>query len=280
MILVTGATGQVGSQLIPQLLDRNVPVRALTRDASKLARWGDRVEIVAGSFDQPETLQAAMQGVEQMFLMSTGVGAEQVEAAMTAAKQAGVRHAVFLSSMGANDPTLLLGKWHHDREEAIRASGLAWTFLRPGFFMSNTLMWAETIKTQGAVYFPGGEGQVAPIDPQDIAAVAALALTQSGHDGQIYELTGPELITTGEQVEILSHVLDKPLRYVDVPPDAAREEMLKSGIPAIFVEAITELYARMREGRGALKTDTFERVTGRKPRTFEAWCREHVAAFQ
>jgi uncharacterized protein YbjT (DUF2867 family) len=280
MILVTGATGQVGSQLIPQLLERNVPVRALTRDPGKLAHWGNRIETIASSFDQPDTLLAAMQGVERMFLMSAGVGAGQVEAAMQAAKQAGVRHVVFLSSMGADDPTLLIGKWHHDREAAIRASGLAWTFLRPGYFMSNTFMWVETIKTQGAVYVPGSQGQFAPIDPQDIAAVAAVALTQPGHGGQIYELTGPELMTTGEQVEILARVLDKPLRYVDVPPDAAREEMIKSGMPAIFVEAMTQLFTRMREGRGAIKTDTFEQVVGRKPRTFAAWCRDHIAAFQ
>lgn len=280
MILVTGATGQVGSQLVPQLLDRNVPVRALTRDVSKLASWGDRIQPVSGSFDQPETLLAAMQGVEQVYLMSSGVGAEHVEMAVNAAKQAGVRHIVLLSSLGANDTTFLIGKWHHDREAAVRESGLAWTFLRPGYFMSNALMWAETIKTQGAVYVPGSGGWSAPIDPQDIATVAALALTQPGHEDHIYDLTGEEILTTAEQLDILSRALGKPLQFVNVPPDAAREQMLQSGMPAIYVDAIMELFTRMREGGGALKTDTFERLTGHKPRTFEAWCRNHVAAFQ
>src|SRR5207237_197124 len=148
------------------------------------------------------------------FLMTNEVGAGHVETMMKAAQQAGVRHVVYLSSTGANHPTLLLGRWHRDREEIIRASGLTWTFLRPGNFMSNTLMWAETIKTQETVYFPGGAGRTAPIDPQDIAAVAALALTQPGHEGRIYELTGGELLTAAQQTEILSHVLGKPIRYV------------------------------------------------------------------
>lgn len=280
MILATGATGNVGGELVSQLLDLNQPVRVLTRDPRKVAAWGDRVECAAGSFDQPSTLDAALQGVEQVFLMTSEVGAGHVEAMQKAARQAGVRHIVYLSSTGANHPALLLGKWHHDREEVLRASGLSWTFLRPGNFMSNTLMWAETIKTQGAVYFPGGEGRTAPIDPQDIAAVAALALTQPGHEGRIYELTGGELLTAAQQTEILSRVLGKPIRYVDVPPSAAREGMLKSGMPPIVADAVIEVFTFVRDGQVAQTTDTFEQVVGRKPRTFEAWCRDHTAAFQ
>ncbi|HLK56037.1 MAG TPA: SDR family oxidoreductase [Chthonomonadaceae bacterium] len=279
MILVTGATGNVGSELVSQLLDRNQQVRVLTRDPRKVAQWGDRVECAVGSFDEPATLDAALKGVDKMFLMTSEIGSGQVEAAIKAARQAGVQHVVYLSSTGANHPDLLLGKWHQDREAAIRASGVAWTFLRPGNFMSNTLMWAETVKTQGAVYFPGG-GQSAPIDPEDIAAVAAVALTQAGHEGQIYELTGEELLTVAQQTEILSHVLGKPLRYVDVPPAVAREGMLQRGMPPILADAVAQVFTYVRDGRGAQATDTVERVVGRKPRTFEAWCRDHVAAFQ
>jgi uncharacterized protein YbjT (DUF2867 family) len=280
MILVTGATGNVGHELVSQLLDLNQPVRVLTRDPRKVALWGDRVECAAGSFDEPSTLDAAVKGVDQLFLMTNEVGAGHVEAMMKAAQQAGVRHVVYLSSTGANHPNLLLGKWHYDREAAIRASGLTWTFLRPGQFMSNALMWAEMIKTQGAVYFPGGEGRTAPIDPQDIASVAALALTRPNQEGRIYELTGEDLLTAAQQTEILSHVLGKPIRYVDVAPSALKEGMLKRGIPPLVAEAATEIFTLVRDGWGAQTTDTFEQVVGRKPRTFEAWCRDHVAAFQ
>lgn len=280
MILVTGATGNVGSEVFSQLLDLNQPVRILTRDARKAAAWGDRVECAVGSFDQPSTLDAALQGVEKVFLMTNEIGAGHVAAMMQAAQSTGVRHVVYLSSTGTNYPNLLLGQWHREREEMLRASGLAWTFLRPGNFMSNTLIWAETIKTQEAVYFPGGQGKTAPIDPQDIATVAALALTQPGHEGQIYELTGGELLTAAQQVEILSQVLGKPIRYVDVPPSAAREGMLKHGMPPLVADAATEVFAFVRDGGVAQITDTFEKVVGRKPRSFAAWCRDHVAAFQ
>jgi uncharacterized protein YbjT (DUF2867 family) len=141
-------------------------------------------------------------------------------------------------------------------------------------------MWAQTIKTQGAVYFPGGEGRSAPIDPQDIASVAAVALTNSGHEGRIYELTGGELLTAAEQTEILSRVLAKPIRYIDVSPSAAREGMLKSGMPPPLADAVTEVFEAMRGGEVAQITNTFETVVGRKPRTFEAWCREHAAEFR
>jgi len=280
MILVTGATGNVGHELVSQLLDLGQSVRVLTRDPRKVAAWGDRVECAVGSFDQPSTLDTVLDGIEQMFLMTNEVGAGHVETAVKAVQKAGGRNIVYLSSTGASHPELLLGKWHQDREEAIRASGLTWTFLRPGNFMSNTLMWAEMIKTQGTVYFPGGQGKTAPIDPQDIAAVAALALTQPGHAGQIYDLTGNEPLSTAQQVEILSRVLGKPIRYVDVPPSAVKEQMLARGLPALVAEAATEVFTLVYEGWGGDVTDTFAKVVGRKPRSFEAWSREHIAAFQ
>ncbi len=127
----------------------------LTRDLRKVEHWRDRIQATVGSFDQPETLDTAMRGVEQVFLMSAGEGTCHIEAALQAAKRAGVKHIVYLSSSGAMEQALQIGQWHRDREAVIEASGLTWTFVRPGQFMSNALMWAETIKTQGAVYFPG-----------------------------------------------------------------------------------------------------------------------------
>lgn len=280
MILVTGATGNVGSELVRQLLAAEQSVRVLTRDASRVAHLGNQVECAVGDLDKPETLDAAMQGVDRLFLVTAAIGPRQAVNAVGAAKRAGVRHVVKLSSLGAGNSNLKIAQWHRDREKLIEDSGLAWTFLRPGMFMSNTLQWAESIKRQSAVYYPGGAGQTAPIDPYDIAAVAAMALTRPGHEGQAYALTGSELLTIGDQVQIIARTLGRPIQYVDVPPSAAAEGMLQSGMNRELVDALVEMFTAVREGGGAFRTDTVQQVTGRPPRSFELWCREHIAAFQ
>ncbi len=278
MILVTGATGMVGKELVQQLLEMDQPVRVVTRDARKVAHLGGRVEVVVGDLNNPETLQAAMAGVERMFLVTLEL--QQDLNALEAAKRAGVQQIVKLSTLEASEHTLQVGKWHYEREELVRASGLG-TFLRPGMFMSNTVAWwASSIKQQGAVYFPGGKGRVAPIDPRDIAAVAAVTLTQPGHAGKAYELTGPELLCVGEMVQIISRVLGKPIKYVDIPPFAAKLWMLQSGMDKSLVGALVEMMVALRKNQGAQLTDTVQQVTGRPARTFEAWCSEHIAAFQ
>jgi uncharacterized protein YbjT (DUF2867 family) len=182
----------------------------------------------------------------------------------------------------ATEHKIKVGKWHFEREELIRASGLGWTFLRPGMFMSNSIeWWSASIRGQGNVFFPGGKkGKVAPVDPRDVARVAAIALTQAGHGGQAYELTGSELFTIGEMVQIIANVLGKPIQYVDIPPIAAKLFMLKSGMDRTLVNALMEMLASLRKNEGAIVTDTVQRVTGYAPHKFEAWCREHIQAFQ
>ncbi|MFN8444821.1 MAG: SDR family oxidoreductase [Caldilineaceae bacterium] len=280
MILVTGATGNIGGKLVQQLLETQQPVRVFVRDERKIAQLGNRVERAVGDFEKPETLVAAMQGIEHLFLNTEGFGTQQDQNAIRAAQQMGVKHVVKLSSLGAGEPTHAIAQWHHAKEEVLKASGLAWTMLRPGQFMSNLLQWGDSIKSQGKVYFPGGEGKVAPIDPEDIAAVAAVALTQPGHTGKAYQLTGPELLTVREQVAILARLLGKPLQYVDVPPDVAAAEMRKRGMPPVLVDALGELNRMIREGSAAQHTDTVAAVTGRPAHTFEEWCRAQLAAFQ
>jgi uncharacterized protein YbjT (DUF2867 family) len=148
-------------------------------------------------------------------------------------------------------------------------------------FMSNSIdWWCASIKAQGSVFFPGGKkGKVAPIDPRDVAKVATVALTQLGHSNQAYELTGSELLTIGEMVQVISQVLGKPIRYVDIPPLAAKLFMLKYGMDKELVRALMEMLFSLRRNEGAIVTDTVQKVTGDPPRTFEAWCREHVEAF-
>jgi len=279
VILVTGATGHIGRELVPQLVKTGQPVRVLVRDEGKVAHFDRCVERAVGNLNNPETLLAAIQGVERFFLVTFET--QQDVNVLRVAKQAGVRHIVKLSTLEATQHVIQVGKWHYEREELIRASGLGWTFLRPGMFMSNSIdWWADSIKEQGAVYFPGGKGKVAPVDPADVAAVAVVTLTQAGHHGQAYELTGSELLSMGEMVEIIGRVLGKPLHYTNIPPMAAKLWMLKSGMDKTLVNALMEMLAALRKNQGAIVTGTVEQVVGRPPRTFEAWCHEHIAAFR
>ncbi|HET9912936.1 MAG TPA: SDR family oxidoreductase [Anaerolineales bacterium] len=280
MILVTGATGNIGKELIPLLLQTGQLVRVLTRDEHKVAHLDARVERAVGDLDKPETLRMAVKGVERLFLVTFET--QQDINMIETAKRAGVRQIVKLSTLEAAEHKIKVGKWHYEREELIRASGLDWTFLRPGMFMSNSIeWWAESIKVQGSVFFPGGKkGKVAPVDPRDVAQVAALALTQPGHNGQAYTLTGSELFTIGEMVQVIARVLGKPVQYVDIPPIAAKLFMLKTGMDKTLVNALMEMLASLRRNEGAIVTDTVRQVTGQPPRTFETWCREHIEAFK
>ena len=280
MILVTGATGHIGRELSPHVQATGQSLRVLVRDEKKVARLDPCIERAVGDLNDSASLLSAMHGVERVFLVTFEM--QQDVNVIETAKRVGVKHIVKLSTLEATDHKIKVGKWHYEREELIRASGLDWTFLRPGMFMSNSIeWWSETIKGQGSVFFPGGKkGKVAPVDPRDVAKVAALALTQSGHSRQAYELTGSELFTIGEMVQVISHVLGKPIQYVDIPPIAAKLFMLKSGMDKMLVNALMEMLASLRRDEGAIVTDTVERVTGHPPRTFEAWCQEHIEAFQ
>lgn len=279
MILVTGATGTVGSELVQQLLEKNQSVRVFTRDANKVARLGNRIDCAVGDLSEPETLAAAMQGVERIFLV-TGSTQQDINV-LEAAKRAGVKHIVKLSTIEAgHEPMIGHGKHHREREDLICASGLAWTFLRPTMFMSTALDWADSIKHHARVSYPGGEGKVSPIDPWDIAAVAAVTLTSDGHEGQAYPLTGSELLSMGDMVEIIAQRLGKPIQYIGMSDTAGGEMMQKAGLPEYVVAGLVEAYAAIRSGRFAYITDAVEQVTGNKPRLFEMWCREHLTAFQ
>src|SRR6185503_2403817 len=258
MILVTGATGNVGKELVKQLVDKGVQVRVLLRDQKKAAALGDRVEVVIGDLNKPETLGAPMQGVEKLFLVTPDTG--QVANLLKVAKQAGVQHVVKLSTIEA-DRSLGPGKWHCQQEELIKSMGFEWTFLRPTMMMVNTIeWWGETIKSQNAVYFPGGKGKVSPVDPRDVASVARTVLTEPGHEGQIYELTGPEAFTISEMVQILAKALDKPIRYTDVPVFAAAIGMLRFGLPFYVVMGLMQTLGALRRSEYAYVTDVVEQV--------------------
>ena len=279
MILITGATGNVGSELTRQLLEAGHDVRILTRDARNVSALEGKAEIAVGDLDALETLRAALDGVARVFLVTAST--QHDANVLQAAKDAGVRHVVKLSTFEAIDPLMVEHvKWHREREELIRASGLDWTFLRPTMFMSTALDWAKTIRAEGVIYFPGGEGKVPAVDPWDVAAVAAVALTESGHEGQAYALTGPAAISFGDMAEVFSAVLGRQIRYVDMSEEEAGESMRKAGLPDYAIEGLLGTFAAVRSGHLGYCTEDVEKVTGRTPRTFEAWCRAHLDAFQ
>jgi len=281
MLLVTGATGHVGRELVRELDARGAAFRVLVRDPARAVGLPERAERVVGDLDQPTTLAAAMDGVERLFLLVPGIGLEHTEHAVAAARAAGVRHVVYLSSYAViGDPVPAMGRWHRDREQLIRASGIPATFLRPGGFMTNAFDWLPTLRAGGYVLDPVGPGRAAPIDPADIAAVAAVTLTEDGHEGEQYLLTGGETFTVAEQVQILAKATgrDIEIRAVATPAEAVRFRY-PHGAPQALADALIEGLTLMRADTVGVRTDTVRRLLGRAPRTFADWCARNAAAF-
>lgn len=282
MILVTGATGTVGRALIGQLLTAGEQVRATSRNPAA-AKLPDDVDVVRADLRDSTRLAAAMRDVDRVFLLSTGPGIPEHDAVVAgAAAQAGVARLVKLSSGRTGDDTATdpIPTWHRAGEQSVRACGVPWTIVRPLGFMSNALHWAGTIRARDAVYAPFGQGRIAVIDPRDIAAVAAVALTTDGHDGQIYTLSGPQALSPGEQTAVLGEVLGRPLGFVEVAPEQARQAILDHGVPTEMADAIMALRATALESFTSVVHDTVERLTGTPPRTFRQWAADHATEFR
>ena len=280
MILVLGATGTTGSEVARQLIAAGHRPRLLARTPGKAAALADHAEIAVGDLADPASLAAAMDGIEQVYLVSTGPDLAALEAnAIDAARRAGVRHVVQLSVLGADRPAFALARWHAAAERHLVDSGLSWTMLRPTNFATNALGWADTVRTEGAVYQPTGTGKWAAIDPADIGAVAVHALTTPGHEGKTYPITGPESLDAAGYAATLAAVLGRPVRFVDVPPAAAREGMRQAGVPAPFADAVLELDAATAAGGTDGVTSTVPDLLGRPATSFETWARRNAAAF-
>ncbi|MEV4111623.1 NAD(P)H-binding protein [Nonomuraea sp. NPDC049695] len=282
MLLITGATGNVGRELVHTLDAMGAAFRILVRDPARAADLPERAERVLGNLDKAETLTPAFDGVDKLFLLTPGIGLDHTAHALTAAKAVGVQHIVHLSSFNVlGDPMPAMGRWHHEREEIIRATGIPATFLRPGGFMTNAFDWLPTIREGGFVLDPVGPGRYAPIDPADIAAVAALALTEDGHQGEEYVITGEEALTIAEQVRILAAAAgrDIEVRTVATPAEAVRSRF-PNGAPPALADAIIEGFTLMRADTVGFRTDTVHRLLGRRPKTFADWCARNAHAFR
>jgi uncharacterized protein YbjT (DUF2867 family) len=281
MLLITGATGHVGVELVRDLDARGAAVRVLIRDPARAAVLPQRVERVVGDLDAPATLAPAFAGVERLFLLVPGVGVQHTAHAIAAAKAAHVRHVVLLSSfLAIGDPIPAMGRWHHEREQLIRASGIPATFLRPCGFMTNAYDWLPTLREGNYVFDPVGPGRSAPIDPADVAAVAAIALTEDGHQGNEYLLTGGQTLTVAEQVRILAEATgrDIGIRTAATPAEAVRFRY-PQGAPKALADALVEGLSRMRADTVGIRTDDVRRLLGREPRTFTDWCSRNAHAF-
>jgi (4-alkanoyl-5-oxo-2,5-dihydrofuran-3-yl)methyl phosphate reductase len=282
MILVTGATGTVGRELVAELARRGAKVRAMSRNPAA-ATFPDGVETVPADLGDPGTLGPALIGVERVFLLATGPARAEHEAQLVAAAgRAGVRRLVKLSALTVEDATAgdAITRWHRAAEQAVTGSGLSWTILRPGAFMTNTLSWAAMIRHRGQVFAPFPDVRTAAIDPADVAACAATVLLDDGHEGRAYPLTGPELLSARDQAAILGEVLGRDLGITGISAQAARQAMIQAGTPAEIADAVLATAAAAGTGPGARIQPAVRQLTGRPPQPFRAWAGRHAAAFR
>jgi uncharacterized protein YbjT (DUF2867 family) len=285
-VLVTGATGFVGRNVVRQLLEAGVGVRAMTR-RPETAGLPDGVEVVKGDLDEPATLRPAFEGVDAMYLFPVEPTATEV---LALAKRAGVRRVVDLSAA-----SVTAGLHDNPVEHAVAASGLEWTHVRPGGFMANMLqIWAPSIRAERVVRYPFGDQPEMLIHEADIAAVAVAALLEDGHHGAAYTLTGPAAVTIREQVKAIADALGEPVRYEEVSRERARELLKAQG--GFAAEAADLLLGFVDyDGGAATGEDGYsdqdwsallkpwpdvEMVLGRPPLTYAQWARDHVADFR
>jgi uncharacterized protein YbjT (DUF2867 family) len=230
---------------------------------------------VALDYDRPETIRPALQGVETLFLLSSTVDPERK--VVDEAKRAGVKRVVKLSVIGAAHEEFAFARWHRAVEKHIEASGLAWTFLRPSSFMQNIINYeGEMIRSQSAIYASAGDGAVGHIDARDIGAVGARVLTEKGHDGKAYDLTGPAALTYGHIAEILSRVLGREVRYVPISPPQYKEAVMAAGMPEPYADALVDLNRYYAEGKAAVVTPAVRQITGRDPITFDQFAQDYA----
>lgn len=283
MILVTGATGNIGGEVVRLLREAGVRFRALARDPAKAdALRAKGVEVAIADLRRPETLPAAFEGVETVFLVAP-LATDQVEMrrnAIRAAKAAGVRHVVMSTGLGADPASpLRLARMHGENQKDLQESGMAWTFLQPTFFMQNLLMSAAEIRDHGTFHLPLDGGRVSWIDARDIAAVGVRALVDGSFENRALPLTGPEALGGEEMARIFTDVLGREVRDLASSLEDAKRAMLAAGMPEELAAGLAELWALAPAGHLAQVSDTVERVTGRPARSFREFVSDHRTTF-
>jgi uncharacterized protein YbjT (DUF2867 family) len=270
MFLVTGASGSAGGAVARGLLAAGQSVRALVRDERRAPQGA---EPVVADLNHPETFRDALRGIRGAFLLS---GYQRMDELLAAMRKAGVERVVLLSSSAAPDGDMsnAIARYHIESERLVRASGIPWTFLQPNSFMSNTFRWLSQLRGGDVVRLPFADVAVAMIDPDDLAAVAAAALTADGHEGRSYRLSGPESLRPADQVAIVAQVLGRKLWFEAQPDVEAREELSQS-MPPEYVDAFVRFFVDGTLDESQVLT-TVEQIIRRPPRTYALWAAAHA----
>jgi uncharacterized protein YbjT (DUF2867 family) len=281
MILITGASGNVGHEVVKQALAVGLKIRATFQSPAVAAKAPAGLEGVIMDYTKPETIRTALQGVEKIFLVGPPVRELPALEAnfVKEVRAAEPKHIVKLSALGGQESMFPSG--HRESEENIEASGLPCTFLRPNGFMQNLVNYnAGTITSRDAFYGCQANGAVSMIDIRDIAAVAVMVLAATGHEGKSYALTGGEALTNEQVAERISRVAGRKISYVDLPAAELKKGILSTGTPEWSADALIDLQRLYREGKASLVTDDFERLTGHKPITFDQFALDYAFAFR
>jgi uncharacterized protein YbjT (DUF2867 family) len=291
-ILVTGATGTVGSEVTKQLISSptsnfNIKAAVHSQESANRVAAETRVKPVLIDYNKPDTIEEAFKDVDRLFLL-TPFQSNMVELSSNlvnvAKKKTGaVKHIVKLSVMGADaKPGITGGRLHRQAENIIKESGISYTFLRPNFFMQNFInFFSQTIKEQNAFYVPAGDGKISFVDVRDIAGVAVQALLdESKHGRKAYNITGPNAISYAQAAEILSNEIGRKIKYVDISEDQAREGMKAIGMDEWFINSMMELFSITRAGYVSDVSPAIEEVTGKKPITFSEFAKDYSRAFK
>jgi uncharacterized protein YbjT (DUF2867 family) len=281
MIVVTGATGNVGQPLVQALAAADEQVTAVSRRVSD-ATVPRGVRHRQADLTDPESLRPIFDGADALFLHDGGASAQLLSPRdiLDVAKVSGVGRIILLSSIGVitRPQSASHGGMMRAIEDAVRQSDMDWTILRPGGFNSNAYAWAETVRAQRTVAAPFGDVGLPTIDPTDIAEVAAAALREDSHRGQVYELTGPALTTMRQRAEAIGDALGEPIRFIDQTREEARAQMLQF-MPEAVVETTLDVFGEPTPAEQRITPDV-EQILGRPSRTFSDWARAHVAAFR
>src|SRR5215475_530348 len=281
MILITGARGNVGHEVLKQAVALGLNIRATFQSSAVAAKAPAGLEGVIMDYNKPETIRSALRGVSKIFLVAPAVqDLTALEANFVKeVRAAGRPHIVKLSALGGRES--MYPSKHRDSEENIEASGLPYTFLRPNGFMQNLVNYnASTIRTQNAFYGCQGNGAVSLVDIRDIAAVAVIVLVATGHEGKSYSLTGSEALTNDEVADKISRVAGREITYRDLPPVEFRKAILSTGAQEWSADALVDLQRLYREGKASHVTNDIEQLIGRKPVTFDQFARDYAFAFQ
>lgn len=279
MIVVTGATGNVGRVLVQLLTTAGERVTAVSRGSSPVS-VPDGARFQPGDLGEPETLRPAVDGARALFLLVSGAGAHVDPAAvLDVAKAGGVERVVLLSSQAAGTrPRSVSHAPLRGIETVLQQCGLGWTILRPGGFASNAYAWAESVRTRRTVAAPFGDVGLPAVDPADIAEVAATVLREDGHAGRIYELTGPALTTPRQRARSIGEALGEPVRFVEQTREQARTQLL-GFMPEPVADGTLDILGEPTPAEQRISPHT-EQVLGRPARTFDEWARRHVDAFR